>query len=230
MIKFFKNLGISLIAFLSFLLLALTIPVFYYLFSAYANPLQFNPYRIDNSDGSYTFIGGHTVDSYLHTGEFAVELIFVIVGAVFLLLFILDHQFRKKSSHIATTVLGCLCLFAFSLARAIFHFNNDELLNGLTDLASCGLVAAMAVFFVKKSLDGDCVLAYYVIAIVSVLCLYLTFVSSYSILDAFSYEGNIIFWCGYGVTRIYLLAYLLLIWTNLRSDFEPKEIEDITAE
>ena len=230
MIKFFKSLGISLLGFVSFVLLLLTIPVFYYLLAAFADPLAFNPYKIEMPDGSIAFTGDHTADSYLHTGEAGISLAFVIVVAVFLLIFLLDHQFRKKSSHIGVTVLGSLCLFAFCLTRGIYHVTNEELLNGLTDFLSAALIAAMAVFFVKKSLDGDCVTAYYVIAILAVLSLYLTFVSSYSLLDAFSHDGDIVFWCGYGVTRYFLLAFLLIIWTNFRSDFEPRGIESTLSE
>ena len=214
MIKWFKSLGISLFSFLGFLVLLLTIPFFVSLFGAYADPAGHN-YRLDYLPE------GEAVDAYLHTGEATLFLTFGLIIAVFLVLFVLDTLFRKKSSHAGIVALGMICLAAFCLGRAILNFKLDEAVTGVLDILSAIAMLVTLGFFIKKSLDGDCLVGYYVSVIVSGFLFYFCIISNYNILDCFSHSGDVIFWCGYAVTRYYLLTFLLLVWANHHSDYEP---------
>lgn len=214
MIKWIKSLGISLFSFLGFLVLALTVPFFVSLLGAYADPAGHN-YRLDYLPE------GEAVDAYLHTGEAFLFLVFGITIAVFLFLFILDTFFRKRSSHVGIVALGTLLLSAFCLGRAILNFKLEETVTGVIDIIAAVSMLITLFFFVKKSLDGDCVVWYYVSVILSGFLFYFCIISNYNILDCFSHSGDVIFWCGYAVTRYYLLTYLLLVWVNHHHDYEP---------
>ena len=85
-------------------------------------------------------------------------------------------------------------------------------------------IACSLVFFVKKTLDGDCSWLYYVSVILGAAFLFLASCTkySYSILNALGHQGDVVYWGSYGVSRIALLSYLLGAYLNLSLDYEPE--------
>ncbi len=201
------------------ILLALLIPVFVYALLAFSNPAKYN-YRIAYLQQ------GEAVDAYLHTGEYAVALVFLGLLFVGLALGLLCWILRRKSTQIAVSVLLSLIAFAYCLSRAAycFHDGSTSAIPGIMYILSSLGIAGSIVFFVKKTLDGDCSWPYYLCLIWGAAFLFAASATkySYSILNALGHQGDVVYWGSYLISRIALLSYALSAYLNLSLDYEPE--------
>lgn len=199
-------------------LMALLLPIFVYAMLAFANPSKYN-YRLDYLQA------GEAVDGYLHTGEYALSLVFLALLFVGLALGLLSWIFRRKSTQIAVSLLLGLIALAYCLSRSVYCFkqgSTSSIPAVFYLIGAIGILGSM-VFYVKKTLDGDCSWPYYVCVIVGAAFLFLASCTkySYSILNALGHQGDVVYWGSYGVSRIALLSFLLGTYLNLSLDYEP---------
>lgn len=169
---------------------------------------------------------GQPVDEYLHKGDVVIALVFYVLVSLFFVYMLLDLLFRKKSSHILAVEIGTGLVLAYEIARACYAISlgSVHIVVGLLYLgAAIGTIGTM-VLFAKKALDGDHLTAYWVFFLVSALLFYFAGSSdnSYSILNAYSHNGDFSFWFGYGASRLMFIALLLSGFVNLVSDFCPE--------
>ena len=200
-------------------LLVLLLPIFVYAILAYSNPAKYN-YRLDYLQA------GEAVDGYLHTGEYALTLVFLGLLFAGLTLGLLSWIFRRKSTQIAVSCLLSVIAFSYCLARSVYCFGlgGTNSIPAIFYLIGALGIACSLVFFVKKTLDGDCSWLYYVSVILGAAFLFLASCTkySYSILNALGHQGDVVYWGSYGVSRIALLSYLLGAYLNLSLDYEPE--------
>ncbi len=201
-------------------LLALLVPVFVYALLAFANPAKYN-YRLAYLQQ------GEAVDAYLHTGEYAIALVFLGLLFVGLGLGLLSWIFRRKSTQISLSVLLSLIAFAYCLSRAVYCFQDGgtSAIPGIMYILGSLGIAGSIVFFVKKTLDGDCSWPYYLCLIWGAAFLFVASATkySYSILNALGHQGDVVYWGSYGISRIVLLSYALSAYLNLSLDYEPEQ-------
>ncbi len=203
-------------------LLALLLPVFIYAILAFSDPAAYN-YRIDYLQAD------EAVDLYLHTGEYGLTIVFGIILFLFLLLTLLDWIFRKKSTHIACSLLLAGLGAAYGIARAVYCFKvgGTSTFPGILYLVSALAIFLSMFFFAKKTLDGDSSWPYLASLIVGAACLFVASCTkyTYSILNAMGHQGDVVYWGSYGVSRLILLAYIMAAFFNLKLDYEPKQKE-----
>ena len=155
----------------------------------------------------------------------AVTFFGLILGSMAFLL--LDLLLRKKASHIAAVLVACAVSFAYCLAMGIYRFalGSVNVLTGiLYGLAALGVAASAALFF-KKALDGDNLTAYW--ACFAFAAIFLVFGGagdkSFSILNAYSHNGDFNFWMGYLSSRLVVVLFLVAGYVNQRYDYCPEE-------
>lgn len=213
-----KKKKIDLKVILVGILLILTLIPLINEFLAFGNPAKYNP-RIDYLEP------GVAVDAYLHTGENIITITFLGIVIAFFVVILLDLLLRKKSSHVLICFLGGLLASSYALARAIYCLKVGSISTvvGIVYLISFLLLLVTSVLFVKKSFDGDCGSLYYTFLLIGGILFYFASAtsSSYSVLNAYSRQGDVIYWCGYAVSRFYLLLLALMAYTNLSSDYFP---------
>lgn len=213
-----KKNKIDLKVILVSILLALTLIPLIYECLAFGNPSKYNV-KLDYLEP------GTVADAYLHTSENYITLSFLAIAMAFFVLVLLDYLLRKKSSHIITCFLGGLLTASYSLARGIYCINVGSISTvvGVVYIIAFVLILISSGFFVKKSLDGDCGGLYYLFLILGGIAFYFASAtsSSYSILNAYSMQGDVVYWCGYAVSRFYLLSFCLMAFTNLTCDYFP---------
>lgn len=199
-------------------LLALMLPIFIYAILAFSNPAAYN-YRIDYLQP------GDDPAGYLHTGEYALSLIFLALLFVGLVLGLLHWIFRKKSTHLVVSLLLGAIAISYGIARSVYCFGKGgtSCLPAILYIISAISIAGSMFFFVKKTLDGDCSWPYYACLIVGAALLFVASCMkySYSILNAMGHQNDIVYWGSYGVSRLVLLSYLLGGWLNLSLDYDP---------
>ena len=192
---------------------------FLYYGLALGDPERFN-WRRD-------YLNGEAMDAYLHTGDMVIAVTFfgLILGSMAFLL--LDLLLRKKASHIAAVLVACAVSFAYCLAMGIYRFalGSVNVLTGiLYALAALGVAASTALFF-KKALDGDNLTAYW--ACFAFATIFLVFGGagdkSFSILNAYSHNGDFNFWMGYLSSRLVVVLFLIAGYVNQRYDYCPEE-------
>ena len=204
-------------------ILALLIPIFIYAILAFSDPAAYN-YRL-----SY-LQDGEAVDLYLHTGEYALALVFGGILAFGMVLTLVDWLLRRKSTHIACSLLLALIAASYAIARAVYCFkaSGTSTFPGILYLVSALAILGSMYFFVKKTLDGDSSWPYMACLIVGGALLFVASCTkyTYSILNAMGHQGDVVYWGSYGVSRLVLLAYLLAAFFNLNLDYEPKKKEE----
>ena len=212
-----KNWIIALVAL--GLLLLLCFPIVLTEILAFGNPAKYN-YRIEYLNP------GDPVDAYLHTFQNYVILITVPIVAAFFLGFLFALLFNKKSSYIIAVFIGNLLFAGFALLRAIycFHVGSTSTTVGIFYLLSLLGALGTLYFFPKRALDGDSKWPYYACLLwASIFFLFASATkSSYSLLNANGHVGDIVYWGGYGATRLYLLMYLLCVFVNMNFVFDPE--------
>ena len=188
-------------------------------FVALGNPAKYN-WRAD-------YLQGEAIDAYLHTPEAIVHLVFLIGSIGFFLALFFDLLFRKKASHILLVELGTLWTLAYYLARSItsFQIGSVHVLTGLIYLAAFLTSAVMGILFFKKALDGDNLSSYWVFLIASLVLGYFASAgnNSYSILSAYSHNGDFTYWFSYASSRLMIGVFALCAYVNLHFDFCAEE-------
>lgn len=203
-------------------ILALLVPIFVFAILAFSSPASYN-YRLAYLQD------GEAVDGYLHTGEYALALVFGALLACFVILTLLDWIFRKKSTHIACSLLLALLAASYAIARSVYCFSlgGTSTFPGILYVISALAILGSMYFFLKKTLDGDCSWPYYAFLIVGAALLFIASCTkyTYSILNAMGHQGDVVYWGSYGVSRLILLSYLLASFFNLSLDYEPRKEE-----
>ena len=165
-------------------------------FVALGNPAKYN-WRAD-------YLQGEAIDAYLHTPEAIVHLVFLIGSIGFFLALFFDLLFRKKASHILLVELGTLWTLAYYLVRSItsFQIGSVHVLTGLIYLSS-----------------------YWVFLIASLVLGYFASAgnNSYSILSAYSHNGDFTYWFSYASSRLMIGVFALCAYVNLHFDFCAEE-------
>lgn len=171
------------------------------------------------------------VDAYLHEGDVILSMVFYVFSAAFFILMFLDLFFRKKSSHILAVEIGTLIVLAYEIAFASYAFvqGSVNIVTGLIYLmAAIGTVGTM-ILYAKKAFDGDHLGAYWVFFLVSSVMFFFGCAgdNSYSILNAYSHNGDFSYWFGFGASRLVFIILLLTGFVNLFHDYCPeiKEVE-----
>ena len=209
-----KNLWLIII---TSILLALHLPIFIYAALAFSNPAAYN-YRRDYLDES-------ELADYLSTSEYRIALIFAAILFVFLIIFLLDLIFRKKSTHIATVLAGVGIAFALALTRSIWCFvqGGINIVVGVINILAVIGLAACLYFYFKKAMDGDSNFLYMVSLFVALAGMMFGCMTqhSYSVLNALGHQGDVVYWSCYGVTRLTILTFALLSFINKTSDYDP---------
>lgn len=208
-----------LVLVLTGILLGLFVPIFLYASMAYADPATFN-YRLAYLQE------GEAVDGYLHTGEYSLALVFGAILAVLLILLVLDWIFRKKATHILLVEVITAAAAAYAVARSIYCFKvgSVSVIPGIIYLLALLGILGSAYFFAKKTLDGDSSWPYHLCFIWGAVFLFFASATqhSYSILNANGHQGDVVYWGCYGVSRLYLLSYILVGRLNASLDYLPE--------
>lgn len=202
-------------------LAALLTPIFIFAMLAFSNPAAYN-YRRDYLEES-------ELADYLSTSEYRIALIFAGILFVFLLFLLLYSIFKKRSTRILPTMIGLMIIFAFFLTRVIWCFSQGgiNIVVGVLNIVGVIGIAGSGYFFFLRHLDGDNKAPYYVFVIIAVVGMMFGSMTqhSYSVLNALGHQGDVVYWSCYGVTRLMILTYAVLAFTNSKTEYEPKGLE-----
>ena len=168
--------------------------------------------------------------NFIYTKENIISIVSGFVFAGFAIILALDLLFRPKSSHIAVTLIGTVLVLAHSIVRIVWTANNLSTFTRSIASMALYIVGALAIAgslfcFVKKSLDGDADLLYWVMFGIGLVATFFGAMSRFSLLDAFGATHNPVFWGGYASTRFALLTFAALAITNSKSDYDPNPIQ-----
>lgn len=159
------------------------------------------------------------------TGDSRINLVFMIIGAVLMVLFLLDLLFRHNVSHILLVLCLGVYVFAYALAFSIFSLVNKNAGSSVFFILGTIAVGLLIYFFVKKALDGDADWKFMGSLLLSIVFLFFGEIANYTIFDAYGHQGDGPFWGCFLASRIVL--YLLIIAASVcaQCDYDPNPIK-----
>ncbi len=197
--------------------IALLLIFFIYHFLALGNPDAFNPEPNELGNNAYLFTMGNVI-----------SVTFASILFFYCILLALDLLFRKDTSHILLVLIGEAIISAYAIAKTVWTFDANftrQVISLVFLISADVLLIAMHYFYLKKAWDGDRGSAYLICLILAGLAFYFGIVQYDSLLDAYSYLGDIIFWGDWGVSHLMVAIYVGLAFINIHSDFDPEPLK-----
>lgn len=190
---------------------------FIYHFLALANPDAFNPEPNNLGNNDYLFTMGN-----------AISVTFAAILFFYCILLSLDLLFRKDSSHILLVLVGEAIISAYAIAKTVWTFDTSfkrQVISLVFLITADVLLIVMHYFFLKKAWDGDYDSIYMICLLLAGIALYFGLVQYDSVLDAYSYLGDIVFWGDWSVAHLMVALYVGLSFINIHSDYDPEPLQ-----
>ncbi len=189
---------------------------FIYLFVMQANPSAFNP-----DPGKYSDL------EYLYSSSNMISITFATILFFYFIFLSLDLLFRKDCSHILLVLIGEAIISAYAISKTVWTFSYSftrQIMSVVFLIIGDISLICMHYFYLKKALDGDYGAPYLVCLFTAGLAFFFGVVQYDSLLDAYSYLDDLVFFGDWGIAHIMVALFVGLALINIRSDYDPEPL------